>query len=739
MTLIDLPEKFNQIKTSAEQVKFADVRLPETFKACYQDYVSSNPANGYAEVEWTDYSTKIKTSTGKSIFLTNYWFYIASELAGYLEGLTEQKEIFNQIFQGEDLHQTATSLRNDISEPQKEKIKNYFDKNGLSETDYNHFINFVSDYKSWGGGKTIDRNDYYVSPLLQAGNLLAETQSAVAEIAKQFSQEPSLRESFQPIFVKADNNKNYDTVSSDEILSDNSRGQFVYDLISFLLGKGIQQPLFSCLVEKSAEHGSYNLENKDHRLTSFFKVSTNKLKENDFIRGEKLRFFTEPFVHDSKHFYLSNQWTDGTDSRLDIQTLIPLFNSLYSEYQIIAKDGIYSLRYAPTIEGIMIPKPFILLAGISGTGKTRFVREQAAAHNFDNKNFCLVPVRPDWHEPSDLLGYISRIGGKPEYVSTKVLQFIIEAWKAIAPNANSEGMGDLELNSAPYWLCLDEMNLAPVEQYFADYLSVLESRKFINGEYSCDPLLDKSVLETEGADIQQDLKLNDDQNLWDYFCKNGISLPPNMIVAGTVNMDETTHGFSRKVIDRALSIDFGEFFPNEYSKFFNGQALPKPLTYSLQTQVSQDTFECTVDTDGSKTVSFLDEVNSALRNTPFELAYRALNEALLHVDTFKPDTEEKLQAVWDDFLMTKVLPRIDGDDDKLRIVVNGETLNLLEHLETVLSSKLNLIWGENKNRIDLLRTNADGSEIDDVSCRSKKKINWMRNRLDVNTFTSYWP
>lgn len=418
-----------------------------------------------------------------------------------------------------------------------------------------------------------------------------------------------------------------------------------------------------------------------------------------------------------------------------------MFRAGLNHYHRFLEDYLNEDKSQTTYSGsqLGLPKPFILLAGISGTGKTRFVREQAGIHNLGNKNFCLVPVRPDWHEPSDLLGYVSRIGKKPVYVSTKVLEFIIEAWKAVAPNANSEGMGELSLDSAPYWLCLDEMNLAPVEQFFADYLSVLESRKLIDGKYSCDPLLDKSILTTEDADIQKALKLTDKQDLWDFFCKDGISLPPNLILAGTVNMDETTHGFSRKVIDRAFSIDFGEFFPNDYSRFFKGQALPKALTYNIKTQVTLDTFECIVDADGGKTIAFLDEVNDVLRNTPFELAYRALNEILLHVDTFKPDSEEKLQAVWDDFLMTKVLPRIDGDDDKLRIVVNGETLNLLEHLNAVLSKTLNLIWDEDKRRIDLLRNDADGSEIQDVLCRSRKKIGWMLNRLDVNTFTSYWP
>ncbi len=390
---------------------------------------------------------------------------------------------------------------------------------------------------------------------------------------------------------------------------------------------------------------------------------------------------------------------------------------------------------------VELPKPFLLLAGISGTGKTRFVREQAEAHGVGSKNFCLVPVRPDWHEPSDLLGYVSRIGKSPEYVSTKVLQFMIDAWRAIAPSANKNGMGELNYSSPPYWLCLDEMNLAPVEQYFADYLSVLESKKFIGGKYHCDPLLDKTVLITNGANVQEDLGLGNDQDLWDFFLEYGIPLPPNLIVAGTVNMDETTHGFSRKVIDRALTLDFGEFFPNDYDKFFEGQDNPKTLTYGMNTQITKDTIFCSVDSDGKKSIAFLNNVNDVLRNTPFELAYRALNELLLHVVSFAPETDAQLQAVWDDFLMTKVLPRIDGDEDKLRCSKGEgeEASNLLDKLQKVVAENFPEVWGEDKTRIDLLRVQHDEAEINDVVCRAKNKIKWMKERLDANTFTSYWP
>lgn len=100
-----------------------------------------------------------------------------------------------------------------------------------------------------------------------------------------------------------------------------------------------------------------------------------------------------------------------------------------------------------------IPKPFLLLAGISGTGKTRFVREQAAAHRGgDLSNHCLIPVRPDWHEPSDLLGYISRIGQDgPRYVVTDLLRFVVKAWQdAAASSTAAELVCKLSDEMTPY-------------------------------------------------------------------------------------------------------------------------------------------------------------------------------------------------------------------------------------------------------------------------------------------------
>lgn len=419
-----------------------------------------------------------------------------------------------------------------------------------------------------------------------------------------------------------------------------------------------------------------------------------------------------------------------------------------------------------------LPKPFLLLAGISGTGKTRFVREQAKTSKQFAETYCLTSVRPDWHEPSDLLGYISRLAkdGKAEYITTDVLQFIAKAWRAIADSGltvevqESEDQGERlvvagerdELDKVlPYWLCLDEMNLAPVEQYFADYLSVLETREWRwTGDsfaYSCDALL-KSATINEVADIEKLRKaLGFDSaqydELWAHICQYGLGIPFNLLVAGTVNMDETTHGFSRKVIDRALSFDFGAFFPNDYNDFFTPASCNKRLSYPIWSNASKADLANTFDADGAKTLAFLSAVNAVLKSTPFELAFRALNELLLAVASSQPQDDLTLKAVWDDFMMCKVLPRIEGDTDKL---TTSDGKALLVELNTVLAAQLAPIWlasdtDKTNQRPDLYRENivADGATDEEkvlrISCRSKAKLQWMSERLASATFTSFWP
>lgn len=394
-----------------------------------------------------------------------------------------------------------------------------------------------------------------------------------------------------------------------------------------------------------------------------------------------------------------------------------------------------------------ISKSFILAAGISGTGKTRFIRKQAECSGDVQQTYCLTSVRPDWHEPSDLLGYVTRLSGQAEYVVTDVLNFIVKAWIEIEnkgielQNNTVKGNKKKQQQVRPFWLCLDEMNLAPVEQYFADYLSVLETREWIwqenNFTYKCEPLLKPSMFETiDQNKLKTELGLTGHDELWMHFVQHGVSIPFNLIVAGTVNMDETTHGFSRKVIDRALTFDFDEFFPNDFDAFFDPKTVPKILSYPIWSDGrNKDELSNTFDHDGQRSIDFLNRINTILDNTPFKLAYRALNELLLSVMTAKPDSEVALQAVWDDFLMCKVLPRIEGDIDKL--TKGGEDKNIIQQLELQLSEQLKGIW-ESVIRPDLYRKSLQGEETIEIECRSKAKLSWMSAQL-TNGFTSFWP
>ena len=454
--------------------------------------------------------------------------------------------------------------------------------------------------------------------------------------------------------------------------------EFTFDEID--LGKGV-----------SGSAVKYNYSNI---ISKYY--SKEMLPSNDVIKSELYQLLD---IYDE--WQLNGDFNDTSDSKVDREMNI-----------------------------IRLSKPFLILAGISGTGKTRFVRQQAERTGLDN--YCLVSVRPDWHEPSDLLGYISHLGSQPKYITTDVLRFIVQAWKQISDSGFDLKTGKVteeQLNEIqPYWLCLDEMNLAPVEQYFSDYLSILETRQW-NGEvYQCDPLLKASALEN----IQPtDLGLSEGDILWEHFKENGISIPFNLIVAGTVNMDETTHGFSRKVLDRALSFDFNEFYPNDFNAYFSSNAQNKTFTYPIYSDAS---LSLNFDSPFVKeSCEFLSEVNSVLKNSPFELAYRALNELLLSVKCINPKNEIDLQSVWDDFLMMKVLPRIEGDSEKLDF--DGEK-SLLTNLEAIMKEQLSAIW-EGKKRIDLFRETNEGDVIN-LECRSKAKISWMQTKLEKFGFTHFW-
>lgn len=328
----------------------------------------------------------------------------------------------------------------------------------------------------------------------------------------------------------------------------------------------------------------------------------------------------------------------------------------------------------------MRTKPFLLLAGISGTGKSRIVKQMAfescpdiPALRSDKTapgNYELIEVKPNWHDSSELLGYESEIGG-PHYVVTPFVRFLVKA---------------MRYTNVPFFVCMDEMNLAPVEQYFAEFLSVLESRKLLSdGTITSEPLIKADIFSKYADQLHRDLDITDTETykaVYDRLKNDGLRLPSNLIVVGTVNMDETTHQFSRKVIDRAMTIEMNiEDAETPFKNFFEGgDALhyydnPQPKDLFLSKVVQASEALSILDAEDASYLKenvpgLLHSLNSALNGTPFKIAYRVQNELILYFFSLReenPDeaAEALLAQAMDAILMMKVLPRIEGDEDLL--------------------------------------------------------------------------
>ena len=288
-------------------------------------------------------------------------------------------------------------------------------------------------------------------------------------------------------------------------------------------------------------------------------------------------------------------------------------------------------------------KPFAILSGVSGTGKTRLAELFAEAMTgLAPKQFRLIPVRPDWNDSTALFGYQNVLANR--YQSTPFLETVRAA-------------GQPENRRKAFFVCLDEMNLARVEHYLADYLSALESRAHRI------PLF-------EGiADLV---------------------LPPNLFVTGTVNVDETTHGFSRKVLDRANTFDFDEppalLLVGGVSKGRasideeTGATAAQRQALFLASRVAgvskaRERLAVIDPSFPERALSAMQTLNDALYSHRLHFAYRVRDDILTYLaNSFDTETnaglltgdrQENFQIGLDLQITQKVLPKLHGQSESL--------------------------------------------------------------------------
>ncbi len=510
----------------------------------------------------------------------------------------------------------------------------------------------------------------------------------------------------------------------DPLVKDGEELENVYDTrieLPFKQSKKCAQQLVDCI---------YGID-KFKRIASLLKINDKNIKiVTDDLGGNYLRYIfprtsSDSYNDESRVFLekeyeipvddsletcrLSNQWVstelnEATSSGLSLIALISIINANYSDViKIYEEDGKWYLDIlmrefkleelpncfdsdlAQRYISSLIAKPFVILTGNSGTGKTRIAKQisQYLEKDIDGKrNWLIVPVGADWTDNTKMLGFYNPLEEK--YVSTPTLDFILQA---------------CENPSIPHFLILDEMNLSHVERYFSDFLSAMESDEEI-------PLYKKPVQKGDTEDSED-------------MIPEKIRLPKNLFVTGTVNIDETTYMFSPKVLDRSNVVEFKPE-KDDVLKLMTGATDVNKVEAAdfgvaegftvLASEIRNGV--CNVDADVLDQVKlFLDGIYDELQESGFEFAYRTVKEIRQYFAAACELQKEgfSLTRTMDEQIVQKILPKIYGDRKQI-----GELLNTLET--------------KCKNGI------GDSSEEMTLSL---KKIEQMKKRLDKYQYASF--
>lgn len=339
-------------------------------------------------------------------------------------------------------------------------------------------------------------------------------------------------------------------------------------------------------------------------------------------------------------------------------------------------------------------KPFVILAGISGTGKSKLCRLFAEAIGAE---FKLVPVRPDWSDSSELFGHVDLNG---HFLPGAILDFVKSAQ---------------DHPGKPYILCLDEMNLARVEYYLSDFLSVMETRELKNGTIVSHPLVERSLYGRDTAAAEH---------------YGELSYPDNLYLVGTVNMDETTFSFSKKVLDRANTIEFHsvDLVPVFDVEPDGGECLSLPNSFLRSEFLLMQ--QCGEHADYVRAVcGELQRFHELLRPANAHFGYRVRDEIVFYL--LNNRQEGGLlpeQTAMDNAICQKILPRIQGSSASVWEVLCG----------------LFRICGGDHTQQFADRDSARMQKVLDdpkESCpypQAAQKLCMMFRRLEEDGFTSYW-
>ncbi len=347
-------------------------------------------------------------------------------------------------------------------------------------------------------------------------------------------------------------------------------------------------------------------------------------------------------------------------------------------------------------------KPFVILAGVSGTGKSQLPALVAEATGGISE---LIPVRPDWSDSSDLLGYVD-------------LQGVFRPGQLLEVARRASEQPDR------YFVCvIDEMNIARVEHYFAEVLSRLEARRQARaGGYETSALL--------GGTSKLD-------RVWAQ-----VTLPANLAIVGTVNMDESTHTFSRKVLDRAFTLEFSELeltVWRQISSELKHSIWPARAWYPEAVRLGGLTALSAQGRDAvRRCIEALTTINRMMVQAQLQFGYRTRDEAslfLIHAlqspQAFRSSSGAMVDPL-DLVLQMKILPRIAGGSNTIRRLLR-QLLGWAHHNQPLTSES------EADALVEQWLVAGCPSALPDADYpRTASRLCMMWERLQSEGFTSFW-
>lgn len=442
------------------------------------------------------------------------------------------------------------------------------------------------------------------------------------------------------------------------------------------------------------------MNHKITRLKNYVSDKASFLKTFEFLDEEDL----EHFLLESKP---QSERVDGISFKNELDSDYQQAVSYIQAY-LVGNDILYPRHIIENYITLLRTKDLIVLAGDSGSGKTNLIKSFAKAVGGKS---VIIPVKPNWTSSEDLLGYYNPLEKK--YLATPFLEALLEAQQ------NPE---------IPYFICLDEMNLARVEYYFADFLSLLESRDeepeitLYSEDESAHVLSElKAVVEIIQAGkekysqegivnfiallkdeelnnhLRQAFGFSDKNSLIKYHSEirrmlsavmtmpSRIKMPANVHIIGTINIDETTHYLSPKILDRAHIMRFESPLLSDWSQILSEVKeygdVSKPLLIDIEALGVRENYP-KFDRENEFCQLFIELNREFFHKLGVEFGMRTIRQGLNYVALFKDVNDDSSQST-NNFLLHKVLPKFTFDGNK---TVGQQTK--LDLIEKVLAERI---------------------------------------------------